>query len=681
MAATQSRDYSVDQMAAGFAFGTALGLTPLLSLHNLLFLAAPIVLRLSISTFLFAWIAAIPVGFLLDPVFHGLGSALLSSEFLTPLWTRASNTPLLALTQFNNTVTLGSLVFWAAASIPLFFLSRRGVPSYRRGLERFLSGIPVVGAIGRVDFLRRLLGLEAGRLGWIRKGFVLPLALFVGLGVGAWWLLADWGIHAGVERAGTRILGATVDVSTMDVDLSDGLFAMTGLQVTNPSAPGNNIVEIGQIDAAISRGPLLRAKIAIDSVVVRDIRFNNMRETPGEVDTLRERSTFFRDEMALWRASARIPTLPTPSFSSPVDFSSLSADSLETVIRVRELAGSVGVARGAFADRIGTLDVGAQIDSASSLLASLEGASIRRLGLVGATRTVSALRSMAEGVRGNLSRISELEEDLRTEAMGLRQRLAALDDLRDGDYRRALGVLNLPSFEPDDISAALFQIPLMERVETLLYWAQLVDAKLLDGGRSYRLEGPERLRSAGENVTFPSLGSSLPAFAMDKLEGSVTLGARTGFAIQVLDLSSDPIGTGRPTTLKITGENGTASAALDLSLDRSGDIAEDELIARLSGLPLPSLEIGALGARLDLGDGDMRVDLSRSRNSILGAVTWSAIAATWHRNGPDATGAAGYLWDIVSRLTSIEITLGLDGTLSSPGSRSNPTSAGRSYRP
>ena len=109
MTATQSRDYSVDQMAAGFVLGTALGLTPLVSLHNLLFLAAPIVLRLSISTFLFAWIAAIPVGFLLDPVFHGLGSALLSSEFLTPLWTWASNTPLLALTQFNNTVTLGEL--------------------------------------------------------------------------------------------------------------------------------------------------------------------------------------------------------------------------------------------------------------------------------------------------------------------------------------------------------------------------------------------------------------------------------------------------------------------------------------------------------------------------------------------------------------------------------------------
>ncbi len=124
MTTAESRDYSVDQMAAGFVLGTALGLTPFLSLHNLLFLAAALVLRVSIGTFWFAWIVAIPVGFLLDPVFHWLGSALLSSELLAPLWTRAFNAPLVPLTRLNNTVTLGSLVFWVAVSIPLLFLSR-----------------------------------------------------------------------------------------------------------------------------------------------------------------------------------------------------------------------------------------------------------------------------------------------------------------------------------------------------------------------------------------------------------------------------------------------------------------------------------------------------------------------------------------------------------------------------
>ena len=666
MTTTEIRDYSVNQMAAGFTLGAALGLTPLFSLHNLLLLAAPILLRLSVSTFLLAWIAAIPVGFLLDPLFHALGSTLLSSELLTPLWAQASNAPLLPLMRLNNTVTLGSLVFWAGASIPLYLLSRRGVATYREGLERFLSGIPGVGAAARMGPVRRLLGLEA-RGGWIRKGFVLPCALFVGVGVGAWWFLADRGVHRGVERAGTRIVGATVDVGTTDVDLSEGLLALTGLQVTNPSAPENNIVEIGEVTVAMSTGPLLRAKIAIDSVLVRDIRFNTERETPGEVDTLRERSTFFRDEMARWRASARIPTIPAADFSSPVDFSGLSADSFETVIQARALAGSVGVARGAFAERIETLDARAQIDTASALLASLEGASIRTLGPVEATRAVGDLRSLAEAITGNLSRISELEEALSTEAVGLRQRMAALDDLREGDYRRALGVLDLPSFDPDDISAALFQTALMERVETLLYWARLVDDNLPDGTRSFRFEGPERLRHAGEDVRFSTVGSALPAFAMHRLEGSMTIGALTGFTIQVLDLSSDPGATGRPITMQIDGESGVALMELDLGLDRTGDVAEDQLIARLSGLPLPSFEIPGLGGRLDLGDGETRIDLSRSGDSLLGDVTWSATDATWQRSGTDGAGAAGFLWDVVSGLTSIEITLGLDGMLSSPG--------------
>jgi uncharacterized protein (TIGR03545 family)/uncharacterized protein (TIGR03546 family) len=667
MTTTESRDYSADQMAVGFVLGAALGLTPLLSPHNVMFLAAPIMLRLSLSTFTIAWIGAIPFGFLLDPLFHRLGSALLSSEFLTPLWIQAANAPLVPLTQFNNTVTLGSLVVWSVAAFPLFFLSRRGVDTHRGGLERLESGIPVVGAIGRSGIMRRLLGLEAGRRGWIRKGFVLPLAFFVGLGVGAWWLFADRGMQAAVERAGTRIMGATVDVGTMDVDLSDGILVMTGLQVTNPSTPENNIVEIGEIGAALSTGPLLRAKVAIDSVVVRDIRFNTRRETPGEVDTLRERNTLVRDEMARWRASTRIPTIPTPNLSGLVDFSRLSADSLETVIRARELAASVDAARGAFTDRVEALDVGAQIDSASALLASLEGASIRSLGPVGTARTLGTLRSMAAGVTDIVTHVAELEESLGTEVAGLRRGLAALDDLRDGDYRKALGVLNLPSFDPDDISAALLQAPLMERVETLLYWARAVDANLPDGSRSFRLEGSDRLRAAGEDVMFPSVGSSLPSFALNKLEGSVTIGPLTGVAIRILDLSSDPRATGRPTTVQLTGGSGAARAVLDLSLDRTRDVAVDRLEARFSGLPLPSLEIAPLDARLDLGDGGTRVDLSRSGDSIVGAVTWSATDANWQRTGPDATGAAGYLWDLVSSLTSIEITLGLDGTLSSPG--------------
>jgi uncharacterized protein (TIGR03546 family) len=72
------------------------------------------------------------VGFALDPAFDRLGRALLVDVApLQPLWTWAYNTPVVALSNFNNTVVLGSFVVWLLAVVPLFFLLRWLVTRYR----------------------------------------------------------------------------------------------------------------------------------------------------------------------------------------------------------------------------------------------------------------------------------------------------------------------------------------------------------------------------------------------------------------------------------------------------------------------------------------------------------------------------------------------------------------------
>jgi len=50
---------------------------------------------------------------------------------LQPLWTALYNLPVVPLTNFNNTIVLGSLVFAAILWLPLFFASRWGVVRYR----------------------------------------------------------------------------------------------------------------------------------------------------------------------------------------------------------------------------------------------------------------------------------------------------------------------------------------------------------------------------------------------------------------------------------------------------------------------------------------------------------------------------------------------------------------------
>ncbi|HXL35524.1 MAG TPA: TIGR03546 family protein [Gemmatimonadales bacterium] len=120
------------QLAAGIALGAILGLTPLWNLHNLVVFALIVVLNVSFPGAMVAWALFVPVGFLLDPAFDWIGRALLLGiPALQPLWTALYNVPVVPLTNFNNTIVLGSLVFAAILWLPLFFASRWGVVRYR----------------------------------------------------------------------------------------------------------------------------------------------------------------------------------------------------------------------------------------------------------------------------------------------------------------------------------------------------------------------------------------------------------------------------------------------------------------------------------------------------------------------------------------------------------------------
>jgi len=77
------------------------------------------------------WAVFVPIGFLLDPLFDWIGHTLLFTPAFTPFFTSLYNMPIVPLTNFNNTVVLGSLVFAVLFAIPLFFAARYGVVRYR----------------------------------------------------------------------------------------------------------------------------------------------------------------------------------------------------------------------------------------------------------------------------------------------------------------------------------------------------------------------------------------------------------------------------------------------------------------------------------------------------------------------------------------------------------------------
>jgi uncharacterized protein (TIGR03546 family) len=129
---TLHSDGTPGQVAAGIALGAALGLTPLINVHNLVIVALILVLNVSVGGALLGWALFAPFGFLLDPLFDRVGrQLLLETPSLQPMWTSWFNAPVVPYTNFNNSIVLGSVIVWLMLSLPIFFAARYAVSRYR----------------------------------------------------------------------------------------------------------------------------------------------------------------------------------------------------------------------------------------------------------------------------------------------------------------------------------------------------------------------------------------------------------------------------------------------------------------------------------------------------------------------------------------------------------------------
>ena len=149
LARTLHSEGTPSQIAGGIALGAALGLTPLMSIHNALVLVLLCVINVSFGAGLLGMAVFAPVGFLLDPLFDRLGHWLLRDvSWLRPFWTWLDGQPVLAFSNLTNTVVLGSVVGWLILFLPIFIATRVAVVRYRVSLGEWFMKTRIYQALG-----------------------------------------------------------------------------------------------------------------------------------------------------------------------------------------------------------------------------------------------------------------------------------------------------------------------------------------------------------------------------------------------------------------------------------------------------------------------------------------------------------------------------------------------------
>jgi uncharacterized protein (TIGR03546 family) len=139
------------QISLGFAFAMIAGFTPLASPHNLLVLFLILVLRVNLSAFFLGLAFFSGLAYLLDPVFHRVGLAVLTAGSLEGLWTTFYNSTLWRLERFNNSIVMGSLLLSLLLFVPFYLVSNRLIVKYR---EHFLTWVQKTKLIHVLNILR-----------------------------------------------------------------------------------------------------------------------------------------------------------------------------------------------------------------------------------------------------------------------------------------------------------------------------------------------------------------------------------------------------------------------------------------------------------------------------------------------------------------------------------------------
>ena len=119
------------QISLAFSFSLVSGFLPFFSPLNAIVLLVVFLLRVNLSAYFLGTAFFSGVAYLLDPLFHRIGLAVLTIGALEPFWTALYNSSLWRIQRFNNSVVMGGIAFALFVFVPFLLVSNALIRKYR----------------------------------------------------------------------------------------------------------------------------------------------------------------------------------------------------------------------------------------------------------------------------------------------------------------------------------------------------------------------------------------------------------------------------------------------------------------------------------------------------------------------------------------------------------------------
>jgi uncharacterized protein (TIGR03546 family) len=229
---------------------------------------------------------------LLLPVSFKLGIVLVDGP-LQGLFRWLINTPVLALFGFERYVTSGGLVLGLLFGLLVGWLIARAAGRLRTALAGVEVGSDAYRKLTDNKFARFVgwvflgaknlqFSAEAKRSSPVRLPGVILVLVFCGLAVALHSVLTGPLLTSALRRGLEQANGATVDLKTAQLDLTEGRLTIEGLALADASALERDVFRAGRLECDVDAGDLLRRRLALDAIIVTDSRHGALRDSPGK---------------------------------------------------------------------------------------------------------------------------------------------------------------------------------------------------------------------------------------------------------------------------------------------------------------------------------------------------------------------------------------------------------------
>jgi len=385
---------------------------------------------------------------------------------------------------------------------------------------------------------------------WIRWKGLIVFAAAVVLIVLAWMLLADTVVRRTIEIAGTRTVGAQVDLAKADLTLFPAGLSLEGLAVTNPDAPRQNIVEIARLKMDLDPRYLIRRKVIINDLIMEGLRFNTARRHSGEVVKSAEKKKAAPDAGAQKTVEKLCGEFSMPSLSQPDVSAILSRESLKSVAMANDLEAKLKAAQSNWEKELKQLPDEKALRSYQKRIEGLTKGGGSLGALLGSGGEALQLR---EDIQKDLDRLQRTRDTFTKDYKTYERQVNALAKAPAKDIERLMNKYSLSPKGLANLSQLIFGEQLCGWIQTAADWYRKVEPYVAKASMPKR-DAPEvqkPLRGKGQNIRFAEI-PPIPDFLIRhlKLNADLDVGSLTGKADNI---TSNPPVLGQPMTFAFLG--------------------------------------------------------------------------------------------------------------------------------